>query len=146
MRVLTVRQPWAFAILHLGKDVENRNWSTPYRGPLAIHAAAQFDMTKDEWIYLCETSGWIGSECYKVLADGFGGIKGPNDIRGKIIGTVEVYDCVPDNKCHSPWKADGDGFFCWLLRNPVPLAVPIPAKGQLGFWNAPDEWFGKVES
>jgi hypothetical protein len=27
-RVLTVRQPWASAIIHAGKDVENRTWPT----------------------------------------------------------------------------------------------------------------------
>jgi hypothetical protein len=26
VRVLTVRQPWAWAIIHGGKDAENRNW------------------------------------------------------------------------------------------------------------------------
>jgi hypothetical protein len=41
MRVLTVRQPWAWAILHGGKDVENRVRSLgPYRGPVAIHASS----------------------------------------------------------------------------------------------------------
>ncbi|EFQ84750.1 hypothetical protein HMPREF0063_10091 [Aeromicrobium marinum DSM 15272] len=39
MRVLTVRQPWAWAIIHGGKDVENRVRTLgPYRGPVAIHA------------------------------------------------------------------------------------------------------------
>ncbi len=134
MKVLTVRQPWAFAILHLGKDVENRNWSTTYRGPLAIHAAKSFhsgegwDQVLVEW----EEAGFkIGTE---------------SDVRSALIGTVELYDCLPCEQVESPWKDGGDGFFCWMLRNPVPLAVPIPAKGQLGFWNAPDEWFGRAES
>ena len=40
MRILTVRQPWAWAIIHAGKDVENRsrNIAGYYRGPVAIHA------------------------------------------------------------------------------------------------------------
>lgn len=39
MRVITVRQPWAWAIIHGGKDVENRtrNIAGAYRGPVAIH-------------------------------------------------------------------------------------------------------------
>jgi hypothetical protein len=41
VKVLTIRQPWAHAILHLGKDVENRSWRTRYRGLLLIHAAAR---------------------------------------------------------------------------------------------------------
>lgn len=50
MRVLTVRQPWAWAIIHLGKDVENRsqNIAGAYRGPVAIHAGAVYDYSADE--------------------------------------------------------------------------------------------------
>lgn len=40
MRVLTVRQPWASLIALGVKTIETRSWSTDYRGPLAIHAAA----------------------------------------------------------------------------------------------------------
>ncbi|RKT31139.1 hypothetical protein DEU34_3076 [Microbacterium sp. AG1240] len=40
MRILTVRQPWAWAIIHAGKNVENRsrNIAGFYRGPVLIHA------------------------------------------------------------------------------------------------------------
>jgi len=38
-RALSIRQPWAYAILHLGKDIENRPWRTNFRGPLLIHAS-----------------------------------------------------------------------------------------------------------
>lgn len=40
MRLLSVRQPWAWQILHEHKDVENRIIPTSgYRGWVAIHAA-----------------------------------------------------------------------------------------------------------
>jgi hypothetical protein len=39
MKALSIHQPWAWAILHAGKTVENRTWSTKYRGPLLIHAS-----------------------------------------------------------------------------------------------------------
>jgi activating signal cointegrator 1 len=39
--VLTLWQPWA-SLISLGvKSIETRSWSTQYRGPLAIHAAAK---------------------------------------------------------------------------------------------------------
>lgn len=38
LRALTVRRPWCGLIAHHGKDVENRTWSTSYRGRLFIHA------------------------------------------------------------------------------------------------------------
>ncbi|MBB3041198.1 hypothetical protein [Nocardioides soli] len=42
MKALTVQQPWAWAIVHGGKDVENRTQAWSYRGLLAIHAGARW--------------------------------------------------------------------------------------------------------
>ncbi len=39
MKALSLRQPWAWAILHAGKRIENRDWGTAYRGPLLLHAS-----------------------------------------------------------------------------------------------------------
>lgn len=46
MKALSIRQPWAHLIIH-GKPIENRSWSTTYRGPLLLHAAKA--MTILEW-------------------------------------------------------------------------------------------------
>lgn len=40
MKALTLHQPWASLIAVGAKKIETRSWSTSYRGPLAIHAAA----------------------------------------------------------------------------------------------------------
>lgn len=40
MKALTLTQPWATLIALEAKRIETRSWSTAYRGPLAIHAAA----------------------------------------------------------------------------------------------------------
>ncbi|MFL6864136.1 MAG: hypothetical protein ACJ8DZ_14170 [Allosphingosinicella sp.] len=37
---LSIRQPWAHAILHLGKDIENRGRCHRHRGLTLIHASA----------------------------------------------------------------------------------------------------------
>jgi len=52
MIALSVRQPWAWAIIHAGKDIENRSWQAVnhglrQRGRIAIHAAK--GMTRDEY-------------------------------------------------------------------------------------------------
>lgn len=47
---LSVRQPWAWAIISGGKTIENRSWTTPYRGPLLIHAGKAFDPDDVEYI------------------------------------------------------------------------------------------------
>lgn len=138
MKVLSVRQPWAWAIIHGGKDIENRNWGTKYRGPLAIHAGKAFDMTAREfesllrndfgphWSNMCEA--FIGEY------DSIG-----NEPRGAIIGVVDLVDCLPSHSCDSPWKAGPDpDYFCWILANPRPLATPLLLKGQLGLFEVPD--------
>jgi hypothetical protein len=42
VKALTVQQPWAWAIIHGGKDVENRTQLWKYRGLLVIHAGARW--------------------------------------------------------------------------------------------------------
>jgi len=44
---LSLRQPWAWMVVHGGKTIENRRWSTRLRVPFLIHAAK--GMTNDEW-------------------------------------------------------------------------------------------------
>lgn len=45
MRIITVRQPWAWAIIHANKTIENRrtNIDGNYTGLVAIHAALNDD-------------------------------------------------------------------------------------------------------
>lgn len=62
------------------------------------------------------------------------------DLRGAIIGVVELVGCIPDSQCESPWKAGGDGFFCWQVQKPVALADPITYKGMLGLGKLPDHF------
>ena len=47
MKALSIRQPWAWLIIHAGKDVENRTWCTNYRGRFLVHAAK--GMTQREY-------------------------------------------------------------------------------------------------
>ena len=36
---LSLRQPWAHAVVHLGKGLENRKWRASFRGPVLLHAS-----------------------------------------------------------------------------------------------------------
>src|SRR4051794_18968482 len=40
-RVLSLKQPWAWAVSAGKKKVENRSWNTPYRGTVYIHASTK---------------------------------------------------------------------------------------------------------
>ncbi len=123
---LSIRQPWAWAICHAGKDIENRDWSTRFRGPVAIHAAK--GMTRDEYedfTHAVHTISRIHSfpECMTVPS-------AKELQRGGIIGTAEIVDCVRHS--YSPWYFGRWGFVLANAR-----AIPfIPVRGQLGFF----EW------
>jgi hypothetical protein len=47
MKALSIIMPWPWLIFHYGKDVENRNWKTDYRGTLLIHASKTPDAKTD---------------------------------------------------------------------------------------------------
>ena len=56
MKALSIRQPWAHRILREGKDIENRDWPTRYRGPVLIHAGIKIDCdcvtdSHSEWFF-----------------------------------------------------------------------------------------------
>ena len=42
-RAISIRQPWAHAILHLGKNIENRPMRTHYRGRILIQASLKVE-------------------------------------------------------------------------------------------------------
>ncbi len=134
MKVLTVKQPWAWLIFNAEKDVENRNWRTPIRGRVAIHVSAKND--PDEWckalMFLTRNIPCQGLPKfdYEFRNGGRMWTKEPKEVTGAIIGTVDLVNCVKKNK--SPWFQGKYGF---LFRNPKLLKNPIPAKGQLGFWD-----------
>ena len=124
MKAITVRQPWAWAIINAGKDIENRSWNTHFRGRVAIHAAQ--GMTRDEY-----ERGYKFIKGIKPRAK----IPAYEDLeRGEIIGTVEIVDCVQDSS--SPWFFGEYGF---VLSRPRKLPEPIPCKGALSFWDVPQD-------
>src|SRR5262245_33853273 len=59
MRALSLWQPWASAIALGAKRVETRDWSTRYRGPLAIHAAKR--VVRDELVYCATGTEWAAA-------------------------------------------------------------------------------------
>lgn len=56
---------------------------------------------------------------------------------GCIVGSVLIVDCVESST--SAWFA---GKYGLVLKNPVPLATPIPYKGRLGLFSIPRTLIG----
>lgn len=114
MKALSIQQPWAWAILCAGKDVENRDWYTNLRGRILIHAGKKID--KNGYCYLYHIMGLVAIPPINELET------------GGIVGSVEIVDCVA--KSESEWFSGKYGF---VLKNPITMDF-IPYKGALGFF------------
>lgn len=127
MRVLTVRQPWAWAIIHGGKDVENRvrNIAGDYRGPVAIHVGLAYDLA---WSSRGLDDAMQASGARRAR-EALPWHRDPGAIIG-VVDLVGVHEAHPDCSIENEW-AEPDVWHL-ELRNPRPLAKPIPFRGALG--------------
>jgi len=163
IRVLTVQQPWAWAILHGGKTIENRSQLWSYRGPLAIHAGAGWSEHGAAFEPLQRAyASWLGFTHW----DGpYGGrtampidpTSDPRDAElirfGAVLGVVELVDVhrATGAPCCQPW---GEGLHNGgrgirpathlVLADPKPFDEPIPWKGRLGLWRPGDVLAGEI--
>ncbi len=117
MKVLSLKQPYAELILSGKKKIELRKWNTKFRGEFLIHASKNPDI---------EAMKRFGFE---------------NLPLGFILGKVTLIDVkhYTDAEEHTKDKdlhlaSDVWGDFGFILGNPIRI-TPIPAKGQLGFWD-----------
>jgi hypothetical protein len=123
MKVLSVKNPWAYLIFHERKDVENRTYPTNFRGELLIHASKR-SMDFGNCLALMPQRFSLGDIInLRARADQFNGF---------ILGSVRLADCVRNSR--SEWAEKG--CWHWVLENPVLLSKPVRADGKLGFWNA----------
>lgn len=123
---LSIRQPWAWAIVALGKDVENRSWRTRHRGPLLIHASHGVKAADVEAFTLHAEAHPAIME--RLEAAGGLQLDELRKLAGGIVGQVDVVDCVA--RSDSPWFAGPFGF---ALANAE--ALPFQAcRGQLGLF------------
>lgn len=115
---LTVQQPWAELIIAGRKSIEVRSWWTDYRGPLWIHAGRKEDVDEGRKF----------------------GLLSP--FRGGFIGRVVLTTIVQfDSDRWSRWRerhlSDGPMpqlVYGWVLKDPVRLTEPFPARGKLGLF------------
>ena len=152
MRILTVRQPWAWAIIHGGKNVENRvrNIAGDYRGPVAIHAGlADFEQhnmasVKHRAAHGTNVDSGIVFGAIIGVVDLVGAHKGHNSERTKMLSVRSCYQPgKPFGPC-SGWSLPDN----WHLElaNPRALRTPIPFKGALGLRTLDPSVVAQIES
>ena len=126
MIALSIRQPWAWLIVNGFKDIENRDWSTNFRGQFLVHAGLKLTVADYD-------AAMLFIECFVdpvLLA------KVPPMAElplGGVVGVARLVDCVQD--IPSPWFTGaaraGYGF---VLQHAMPIPF-VPWKGRQGFFN-----------
>lgn len=124
MKALTLIQPWAWAVAHAGKNIENRTWPAPkymFDQLIAIHAGKKYDDTAE---------GWMRER---------GLIRAPLPDEARRAGAI-VAVCIitgwAGQAPNAPWFTGPCG---WLIPHVATLETPIPCTGAQGLWNVPAE-------
>ena len=121
MKCLSISQPFADLIILGKKTIELRNWNTNFRGEFLIHVPLRIKT----------------DDCKRLKIN-------KKFATGVIIGKAELYDVKKynslkeinvDKKFHFATKKFQVKTYGFKIRNVKMLKIPIPFKGQLGFFD-----------
>lgn len=152
---LTIHPEWVWAILRLGKNVENRTWSAPdlvgkwlvihgggaiggrplpKRGPSDFHRACLRDVaTMAE-----KGSGIVLSEGELQAA--------PGPILTEARGIVAICKVAGYQTGEAAGWYIGKPSIGWQLRRVIRLPEPIPCAGQQGLWKVPTDLVERIRA
>lgn len=118
-RIISLKQPWAWAVSIGRKRVENRSWSTHYRGTIYIHASTKVD-----------------ADAVQRLTREFRLTAPEKFVHGAVVAVAELVDVVTKSGSgrFGKWFFGPYGF---VLSNIRPLAQPVRTTGKLGLSRAP---------
>lgn len=147
IRVLAVRQPWASLIVEGLKTIEVRSRNTNMTGKVAIYASKNIYTEAEgnaflDMIYRMEDAKTITTEKRGLIENTL-----YDNVRGKIIGTVVIYDSTkPVNTLEYEIFQDAhfapnsyyetNKTYFWHLADPVKFPEPIP----LDKWPSGGPW------
>jgi len=120
LKCLSISQPFADLVISGKKSIELRNWNSNFRGEFLIHAPIKIRTL----------------DCKRLKIN-------KKLVTGAIIGKATLYDVkkynslkelMMDRKFHYASKDVHNKKYGFMLKNPKPFRIPIPWKGQLGFF------------
>jgi hypothetical protein len=142
LKALTLRHPWVWACVYLGKDIENRGWK-PYRPTLthlAIHGGAlPKGEAKTEDVF--QDLEWITStfpnhpEVQRVMSMGWRSDAQLDTICVTGIAAVYPWRGVTEQRTSLWHAAYHHG---WRLEDGLILPTPLECKGRQGLWDVPE--------
>ncbi|MGW7820154.1 hypothetical protein ACWGLF_18960 [Streptomyces puniciscabiei] len=119
IRCLTIRPPWSDLIAleddRVAKRIENRVWSTRWRGTMLIHAGSEVD-----------TRALALAAARETLDDDY------ELVRGSVVAIADLADIHADDGACTPWSQAG--CFHWELARIQRLTTPVQARGAQRLW------------
>lgn len=128
IRALTIWQPWAHAVVHLGKGPENRGYPPP-RGMIGMTFAIHAGKAKPDLVAARPVFEAAGVDVPPVDAMVFGAVIGV----ARLVGVCEHVLTAGHTQC-GPWAAIGQCH--WQLADVVALD-PVYCDGKQRFWDLP---------
>ncbi len=129
MKALTISQPFASLIASGEKWIENRRWSTSYRGPLAIHAGKGLQYLSKTELAKYPIGGVIAiarlAACVSRDAITWND-SSLSDRKRLIPGTNRFW-----SEAHRHKHAEGP--WCWILEDVRPCDF-VAVQGKQGLW------------
>lgn len=125
LKTLTVKQPFAAAILAGRKRVENRTWKPENFRPgtwYALHTSREMAAPDDDNVKRLRQA-WPRTEWPHVMP------------RGSVVGFFRVSGFRPANALRDDVQAVGP--WCWIIDRTVALDRPVQARGMMGLWPCP---------
>jgi len=145
---LVIQNPWLWCTTQVAADdqakaVENRTWTTPHRGDVALIEGRRLD-----------AGAWDGSHAPLIRAarqrwwktQPLGPQVGPwpwETTRGAVVAVARLADvcgtCADraQTVCCSPWAVSVTGHYHWRWQDMRPLPEPIPLRGWQGLRDLP---------
>lgn len=161
LRALTLWAPWAWAICHMGKDVENRDWK---RGVpqslvgqrLAIHAGSRAQWTPGVFAQVIDVAQHLQDRDRRLKAqyalrqhfpDEASIVASAGDFCSRIVAvaTVDRVEApLPGPTRMIEWRVSSQSGI--YLRDVIVLTQPVAVhRGQLGLWIPGPDIAAKVE-
>lgn len=122
-RVLSVRRPWVNLLIAGFKPIENRTWTTSYRGLVCLHGGQT----------------WEPAGARLAAELGIAGFDDPSACPSGYLGIAELVDVHPVNGCCAPWGEQQSGVYHWVFTAPRAFATPMPGRGRLGLYPLPHD-------
>jgi len=117
VRAITLRAPWSDLTALRVKGIENRSWSTNYRGLVLLHSGLAVDRLAFREAHV--TAALPAS--YDPAANA-----------GRVLSLNQLVDVHKDTGCCRPWGEAGAYHFVW--GEVVPLPRPVRTRGFQQLW------------